>query len=464
MALALLVLASRGGTQLIPLQPMDAARYGGPDVLPVVLNTPYTLLMSFGKPTLQPRTYMTQAEADEWWPVVHHFPTLPAPAHSDSLFVKPAVPDRPNVVVIILESFSALYSGVLSGGESHMPFLDSLMAHGLNHTRAFANGRRSIDAVPAILAGIPHWMDEAFTSSPYASLPFTSLANVLSEEGYRTSFFHGGRNGTMGFDGFARAAGFHRYVGMNEYPDRQRDFDGHWGIRDRPFLHFWAQELAMEQEPFLSTVFTLSSHHPYHLPAEEAARFAAGTQSDMHRTIHPTLRYADDALRQFFATAHAMPWYRNTLFVITADHTADLERTGVHGDLPIDYWVPLLYLAPWLPAEPLDGVAQHIDIVPTTLKIIGYEKPFFSFGQLPAVSDHGAIWYANGLYTITSDRMQLQFDGDRIVGSTVIGESFPSENERYAHELQLAQRLQAAIQQYTHHMANGSLTLPSAAE
>lgn len=460
LALALLVLASRGGTQLIPLQPLDGARYGGPAVLPVVLNTPYTLLMSFGKPTLQPRTYMAQEEADRWWPVVHHFPHLPAPASSDSIATLPPPPERPNVVVIILESFSALYSSTLSGGESHMPFLDSLMEHSLTFTRAYANGRRSIDAVPAILAGIPHWMDEAFTSSPYASRPFTSLANVLAAEGYSTSFYHGGRNGTMGFDGFAQAAGFHRYVGMDEYPGPASDFDGHWGIRDRPFLQFWAQELAQEKEPFLSTVFTLSSHHPYQLAPEDTDRFAGGDKD-----IHPTLRYTDDALRQFFAIARTMPWYANTLFVITADHTADLERTGAHGDLPIDYWVPLLYLAPWLPADTLPNVTQHIDILPSILLNTGYAKPFFSFGQVPVGNGamHGAIWYANGLYTITSDRMQLQFDGDQVVGTTLIAE-FREGEEREPHERELRQRLQAAIQQYTHHMTAGTLVIPPTAE
>jgi phosphoglycerol transferase MdoB-like AlkP superfamily enzyme len=459
-ALALLVLASRGGIQLIPLQPLDAARYGGPTVLPVVLNTPYTLLMSFGKPALTKRTYLTQEVADRWWPVMHHFTYTRTPSHTEHVSGPPPSPDRPNVVVIILESFSALYSGTLSGGESHMPFLDSLMAHGQNYTQAYANGRRSIDAVPAILASIPHLMEETFTSSPYASLPITSLAKVLGLEGYSTSFYHGGRNGTMGFDGFARAAGFSRYVGMNEYPDAKADFDGHWGIRDRPFLQFWAQELAREQEPFLSTIFTLSSHHPYNLPAEEAERFSGGTQA-----IHPTLRYTDDALRRFFATARNMPWYDNTLFVITADHTADLERTGIHGDLPIDYWVPLLYLAPWLPADTLPNVTQHIDILPSILLNIGYEKPFFSFGQVPVGNGamHGAIWYANGLYTITSDRMQLQFDGEQVVGTKLLAEFAPGE-EREAHERDLLQLLQAAIQQYTHQMTAGTLVIQGTAE
>jgi len=463
LAIGLLVLASRGGTQLIPLQPLDAARYGGAATLPVVLNTPYTMLMSIGKPQLAERNYMPQAEADRLWPVVHHHsPPL------DSAQEKFRIP-RPNVVVIILESFSAAYSGTLSGGVSYMPFLDSLMGYSLNFTRAYANGRRSIDGVPAILASLPELMDEAFLTSRYAGIPFTSLANVLAADGYRTSFYHGGRNGTMGLDGFTRSAGFQRYVGMNEYPNEKADYDGNWGIRDRPFLQFWAQELANEKEPFLSTVFTLSSHHPYRLPKEEAERFAGGTQD-----IHPTLRYTDDALRQFFTTARSMPWYNNTLFVITADHTADLERTGIHGDLPIDYWVPLLYFAPGIsgaqPSVPLGGtqhhaVTQHIDILPTVLDLIGQQRPVFSFGSGALRKGHrgAAIWSANGIYSITNAYMQLQFDGERMVERRMIVDTL-SGDEREAMASELEMRLKAAIQQFHHHLLRGTLASKASSE
>lgn len=463
LTVGLLVLASRGGTQLIPLQPLDAARYGGAAALPVVLNTPYTMLMSIGKPSLEERNYMSQEEADRLWPVVH----APEGDHMPFEFVISA--RKPNVVVIILESFSAAYSGTLSGGESYMPFLDSLMGHSLNFTRAYANGRRSIDGVPAILASMPELMDEAFLTSRYASIPFTSLASVLAADGYHTSFYHGGRNGTMGFDGFTRSAGFQRYVGMDEYPNGKTDYDGNWGIRDRPFLQFWAQELAKEPEPFLSTLFTLSSHHPYRLPKEEADRFAGGTQA-----IHPTLRYTDDALRQFFATARSMPWYNSTLFVITADHTADLERTGVHGDLPIDYWVPLLYFAPGVTGtsrpSPLTGsarnaVTQHIDVLPTVLDLIGQQQAVFSFGSSALRSAHPgvAIWSANGIYSITNAHMQLQFDGERVVDSRMIVDTLDN-TAREAMAADLEQRLKAAIQQFNHHLLRGALVAQPASE
>lgn len=449
-AVGVLALASRGGTQLIPLQPLDAARYGGATYLPMVLNTPFTMLMSLGKPTVVERTYMAQSEADALWPVVQQ---LPSDAALDSIYHH-GRPERPNVVVIVLESFSALYSGALSGGTGHMPFLDSLMHRSLYCTNAYANGRRSIDGIPAVLAGMPQWMDEAFITSPYAGLPFTSLASVLGTNGYRTSFYHGGRNGTMGFDGFVRSAGFSRYYGLDEYP-AEGDFDGHWGIRDRPYLRYHAQQLAAETEPFLSALFTLSSHHPYELPPEEAERFGGASMP-----IHATLRYTDDALRAYFRTVSTMPWYRNTLFVITADHTADLERNGAVGNKPIDYWVPLFYHAAWLPARAHDAVTQHIDILPTVLDLVGHRKPFFAFGhsmlrkRVPPV----AIWSNNGVFTITDASLQVQFDGERIVQVTPIRSTVVDVTAAATLEL----HLKAAMQQYNKGLLGATLTVPDA--
>lgn len=457
-ALGLLVFASRGGFQLIPLQPLDGARYGGASYLPVVLNTPFTILTTLGKATLEERGYMTQEEADERWPVIQQARSVPSSSLSER-------PKAPNVVVIILESFSALYSHELSGGPGYMPFLDSLMRQGLNFTNAYSNGRRSIDGIPAILASMPQWMDEAFITSTYASQPFTSMARLLGGEGYSTSFYHGGRNGTMGFDGFAKSAGFDRYVGMSEYPNNGADFDGHWGVRDRPFMQFHARELAKEKEPFFSTMFTLSSHHPYELPNEELDRFGSGTQP-----IHATLRYSDDALRGFFATASTMPWYDNTLFVITADHTADLERTGSHGQRPINYWIPLVYYSPGtinalegsgaLEPQRNDGVTQHIDILPTVMELVGYNKPFFSFGHSSIGTTKGrAVWANNGIYTITSALQQVLYDGEHVLDVISLEDGSDTTANTTA---EMKRDLQAALQQYSRHLLRNELVLTPA--
>ncbi|MBL8001882.1 MAG: sulfatase-like hydrolase/transferase, partial [Flavobacteriales bacterium] len=151
LTIATAVLLTRGGVQLIPIGVLHASNYAEPAYMPVVLNTPFTMLRSIGRPVVEERVFMADGEADRLWPVRHAY-TTPLVLAGDTL--APAA--RPNVVVIVLESFSAAYSSRLNGGgPGHMPFLDSLMGQGLCFTRAYANGRRSIDGVPAVLASIP---------------------------------------------------------------------------------------------------------------------------------------------------------------------------------------------------------------------------------------------------------------------------------------------------------------------
>lgn len=430
-AVAAFAVGSRGGLQLMPLGVLDAGNYAPPAYFPVVLNTPFTIMMSLGKPVVEEKNYMTRAEADALWPVLHQY--------GDSSLVPTSA--KHNVVFIILESFSAAYSGKLSGQQGYMPFLDSLMDQSLTFTRAYANGRRSIDGIPAITASIPELMDEAFITSNYAQTPFTSIANELAKNGYATSFYHGGRNGTMGFDGFAKSAGFTRYVGQNEYPD-QNDNDGHWGIWDQPFLQFFARDLSQQQQPFMSCVFTLSSHHPYELKPEDVARFTGGPLP-----IHRTLQYTDDALRQFFATARTQPWFNNTLFVITADHTADIERNGQHYSEATDYWVPLVFHMPGtLAPKSMDRVTQHIDIVPTTLDIIGHNGAFFSFGSsaLRAERTPCMVTASTGMYiAIDAEGAERFTDHHLNDGAVASGDARKDSLER---------QLMAAVQQFNNRL------------
>lgn len=445
-AVVLVGLASRGGVQLIPLRVLNASAYAEPAYMPVVLNTPFTILTSLGKPGIEERRYMTDAEADRLWPVHHRY--------GDTAIVPP----RSNVVLIILESFSAEYSALLTGRPTgYMPFLDSLMAHSLTCTRAYANGRRSIDGVPAILAGMPKLMEEAFISSPAAATPFTSLASVLAAQGYGTAFFHGGRNGTMSFDVFTRSAGYQRYVGQNEYPV-EADNDGIWGIRDEPFLQFFAQELDRMPQPFHAAVFTLSSHHPYQLPKGDAHRFAAGTMP-----IHPTLRYTDHALQRFFDTARKMPWYANTLFVITADHTADLKRDGQLSGTAFDHWIPLAFHMPGRIAPRMEHrTTQQIDILPTTLDLLGHKAPFFAFGSSLLRSERppAAVSEGNATWMIITDEVQLRTDGEKVLWAERMREGERSAAPPDSAELALPNRqLQAAIQQFHAHLLKRELVV-----
>ncbi len=192
-------------------------------------------------------------------------------------YPREAPAEKPNVVIFILESFSKEYSGAFNKNNkienfvSYTPFLDSLAQHSLIATNAYANGRQSIHGMSSVLAGIPALKD-AFTGSPYANQKIQSIVSMSNEMGYDTSFFHGAPNGSMGFLGFGNILGFKNYYGKNEY-NNDADFDGIWGIWDEPFFQYFANTISAKKSPFMATMFSVSSHHPFKIPAKYDGKF-----------------------------------------------------------------------------------------------------------------------------------------------------------------------------------------------
>ena len=152
-----------------------------------------------------------------------------------------------NVVIIILESFAREYIGSLNHGleggkyEGYTPFIDSLIKVSLTFDVSIANGKKSIDAMPSILASVPS-LETPYTISHYANNQINGLPELLKKKGYYSAFFHGAPNGSMGFDSFSRVAGFDDYFGLDQYPEKN-DFDGMWGVWDEPFFKFFAEKL-----------------------------------------------------------------------------------------------------------------------------------------------------------------------------------------------------------------------------
>lgn len=211
-----------------------------PEEAGIVLNSAFTIISSYMEKTEKP-AFFSRNELNAILPPVH-------PSHNDSTF-------RPdNVVIIILESFTretfqSLNQDLDEGQyKGYAPFLDSLMQESLYFTHASANGRKSIDALPAILASIPA-NQTPFILANEKGEKVESLASHLRQRGYKTMFFHGSHNTTMGFAKFCQSAGVTHYLGLNEYP-HSGDFDGTWGIWDEPYLQYMAEELTKCKEPF----------------------------------------------------------------------------------------------------------------------------------------------------------------------------------------------------------------------
>ena len=443
----LAVIAGRGGVQLKPLRIIAAAEYTSSRNIPLVINTPFSIIKSLNSTYITNYNFYTQHELEKLSSFTHT-------AHTGEM-------KKENVVIIILESFSREYIGSLNNGKGYTPFLDSLMQHSLVFENGYANARKSIDGIPAVIAGIPSLMENPYLTSVYGSNQISGLGNLLKNKGYATSFFHGGSNGTMGFDVFTKIAGFDTYYGRKEY-NNDKDFDGNWGIYDEPFFQYFANELNKNTSPFCAAIFSLSSHHPYSIPEKYKNKFPKGTLE-----IHESIGYADYSLRKFFATASHMPWFKNTLFVITADHTS-LSASPYYQTKSGAYAIPIIF---YKADESIKGnskiTAQQIDILPSVLDELNFNENYFAYGNslFDSTSQHFAINYINEVYQTISENHSLLFDGEKVVGyydlqkdslltTNLINENAPAQKQQ-------EQQLKAFIQHFNATLIENKMTIPS---
>lgn len=445
---AFMVLGIRGGTQLKPIVLTDAMKYTDNEFAPIVLNTPFSIINSLNNDRLPEVRYMDDATLKSYIQPVKHY--------------KDRTPRNTNVVVIILESFSREFTS-LGGGPSRTPFLDSLMGQSLTCSNAYANALRSAEGIPAIIAGIPSLMEEPITTSVYGNNKITALPNLLKRRGYRSAFYHGGSNGTMNFDLFCANAGYDNYYGREEYGN-EKDYDGNWGIWDEPFLQYFARGLNTLPQPFAATVFTLTSHPPYEIPEQYAASIPQGKYP-----IEAAITYSDMALRKFFETAAKQPWYNNTLFVLTADHTSmHKEKKTAYSDYMGLYSIPILFFAPGdsLLRGTYTKPVQQIDILPTIADYLGLDEPFFALGNsifstgkrfvINAINNNyryyqeGYLLMSNGvtprhLYAYPADRT---YKNDRIAtGDSIVKDRLPY--------------LKAFVQAYSQAMNRNEMWVPA---
>lgn len=418
----------------------------------LVLNTPFCMVRTWNVTTLKELNYYSDAEVEQIYSPLHA-----GGSPSDSAMKKD------NVIFIVLESFGkesvGAYNRDLENGDytGYTPFLDSLMGVSKVVWNSFANGRKSIDALPSLLAGIPSGMDP-FVLTPYASDSIRGLPYLLDKEGYHTSFFHGAPNGSMGFSAMMNLLGVKHNYGMDEY-NHDEDFDGMWGIWDEPFFQFFANTLDTFREPFFSTIFSVSSHHPYKVPPQYKDVFKKGPLPLME-----CIGYTDMALRKFFEKVSHAPWYKHTLFVISADHS-----TVAYDPVYQNPWghvaIPILLFHPGdsaLQGVDSTGVIQQIDVMPTVLSYLNYQKPFLAFGENAFTRDrlNFSFYYNNGYYWIEHDYL-LFFDGERSKSlynykkDRLFKDNLISKEQAIAAKMEI--HLKAFIQQYNNRLVRNQL-------
>jgi len=452
LAFGLSIVAIRGGYRhsTRPINMANAGKYvNTPEEMTIVLNSPFAILRNWGKSNYKDYHFFKSEEELE---------KVYSPIHKES-----KSNNKKNVVIFILESWNREYIGVLNkdleNGEykGYTPFTDSLIAQSLYFPNAFANGHKSIEAMPSVIASIPSLV-LPYISSEHSSNEINSLASVLKKEGYYSAFFHGAQNGSMGFESFAKMAGFDKYFGRTEY-NNDEDYDGIWGIWDEPFFKYFSDEMSKMQEPFYTTIFSLSSHHPFKVPEQYKGVFPKGTLP-----VHECLGYADNALRKFFNEAKKTDWYDNTLFVFTADHssvsTHDSYKTTMNR-----FAIPIFLFSPSdssIRGE-REGLAQQIDIMPTVLDYVGASDDYLAFGQslLQKNERKFVINYTNNLYQCMMGDLLMHFDGENVVGvyNYVKDPTLKHNISDTLSDDSILQMTEAIIQQYNNRMLNNALTV-----
>jgi len=449
------VIGMRGSfvSKTFPITLGDAGKYTNkPIEMGIVLNTPFSIIKTIERKPLPEKKYFTKNELNKIYSPVHIY-------KNNKKFKKL------NVVIIVLESFAREYIGALNPDvqngnyDGYTPFLDSLIGKSKVFTRAFANGRKSIEALPAIVASLPT-VEQAYVSSAYASNSINTIAGFLKNKGYNSSFFHGAPSGAMGLEAFMRTAGYNDFYGMEEYGNND-DFNGTWGIWDEEFLQFFAEKLNTFEEPFNSTFFSISSHHPYNIPEKYVDKFPEGEIK-----IHKPIIYADYSLKKFFERVSKEKWFNNTLFVITADHSSQ-NYLKKYSSIVGKFAIPIIYYCPTDTALiGIDStVTQQADIMPTVLNYLNYKGKFVSFGNdvLDNQQDNFAFNYLNNTYQIINGDYILQFTEDKSIGLYNYEKDFSLSNnlldKKPKVKNKLEKKIKAIIQQYNYRMLHNELVM-----
>lgn len=459
LAAVICVGGARGGLQsgVRPITISNANEYvKRPIECALVLNTPFALMRTIGKSIFKvPATFASLDASAKFF----------NPIHTPDAKVKA---NKKNVVILIVESFGREYIGAyntqLEGGhyKGYTPNVDKLIKESTVFEYSYANGHKSIDGMPSSLCGIPMFI-EPFILTPASMNDYTGIPGHLSKWGYQTAFFHGANRGSMGFLAFANKIGFQKYYGRQDYAQDKRfggdaDFDGNWGIWDEPFLQYYCAKMGEMKQPFMTALFTVSSHHPFVVPDKYKDQFKEGKLP-----IHKCIRYTDMAIGRFFESARKQPWFKNTIFILVSDHTNQSNHQQYKTDIG-EFSAPFILYDPSGEIKPKKraGIAQQTDIMPTVFGILGYNKPYLSFGcdllNTPPQQTY-ALNYINGVYQYTKNGYTMQFDGNRVTGIYSLKDLLMQHNlvGKVPEQAQMERELKAIIYQYMYRMVNNKL-------
>ena len=289
---------------------------------------------------------------------------------------------KPNVVVLMLESWDAIHNDLLRRDMGLQPYdvtpnFNALARQGLLFTHFYANGERSMDGLAALIAGIPTLPGTAYIGMGMEQNRMGYLGHMAQQEGYETIFLQSSKRASFHVDSIAAMAGFPRYIGAEDVPatghSRNVTERGAW---DHDTFQEANRLFAQAKKPFVGFVFTASTHLPFQSPGKRWSKYPP--DSSEHRFLN-SLYYADWALGEFIAAAKKSGYYDNTIFILTADHVSGFA--GKASDIPSLHHVPLLVVAPGLKPGINARTGGQVDVIPTLAQLAGWRSPQASIGH-----------------------------------------------------------------------------------
>ncbi|MBP8033827.1 MAG: LTA synthase family protein [Bacteroidia bacterium] len=382
----------RGGYGTRPFMPFDIPSMVDPKLQWLASNTPFQFLHTLENENMKIENYFPEEEAERIIGFEKHFATKEF--------------KKKNIVFIILESFCSERIGILNSGiKGYTPFMDSLLSNARTYKYGMANGRMTIDALPSVLSGIPSFMEKNYCYSNYNNNNVHGISSLLEKEGYNTAFFYGGLKTTFGFENFMNINFTKNYYDQEDY-DSHYENEG-WGVDDHLFLPYVATKLKTLPQPFCASLLTLSLHHPF--PVPEPYKTLLDSIKD---PVKKSIKYTDISLQLFFSKIKNEDWFKNSIIAICADHTSG--GFGQYEGNPInEFAIPISFLAPGDTSfnKVQNQSISQIDMYPTVLEYIGYNKPFISLGSSAIQRQYPTVQYGgNGMYLIFDYPYQLEID------------------------------------------------------
>ncbi|SIT79372.1 LTA synthase family protein [Pontibacter indicus] len=305
---ALLILPMRGGWQQIPINQSVVYFSENPYANHAGLNMPWNLMdtmLKYSEETQNPYLYMDHDKA-----AAKVAELYAATADSSEKVIGV---ERPNVLFIILESYTAKFVEHLGGEPGVTPNLDKLAQEGISFTKLYSSGDRSEKGMVALLSGYPVQTTTSIIKNPKKTEKLPHLSQVFKQAGYGTSFYYGGELEFANIRSYLQNGKYDRLIDKSDFP--ASSYNSKWGAHDHVLFERVLKDLENEKGPFFSTVYTLSSHEPFEIPIP--AKFKGDKTSDKFKN---SVYYTDWALGQFIERARKQPWWDSTLIVLVADH------------------------------------------------------------------------------------------------------------------------------------------------